>query len=56
MKVVDTQSDGVVSKTEYYVAPQLGYPVKIENKVTGPGGVSQTDEGVFKSYTFAPRG
>jgi hypothetical protein len=56
VKVVDTQSDGVVTKTEYYVAPQLGYPVKLEVKITGPGGVSQSDEGVLKSYTAAPRG
>ena len=56
VKVTDTQSDGVVSKTEYYVAPQLGYPVKLEVKITGPGGVSQSDEGVLKSYTAAPRG
>ncbi len=56
VKVTDTQSDGVVTKTEYYVAPQLGYPVKLEVKITGPGGVSQSDEGVLKSYTAAPRG
>ncbi len=56
VKVIDTQSDGVVTKTEYYVAPQLGYPVKLEVKITGPGGVSQSDEGVLKSYTAAPRG
>ena len=56
VKVIDTQSDGVVTKTEYYVAPQLGYPVKLEVKITGPGGVSQSDEGVLKSYIAAPRG
>jgi hypothetical protein len=56
VKVMDTQSDGVVTKTEYYVAPQLGYPVKIELYITGPGGVSQKDEGVLKSYTQAVRG
>jgi len=56
VEVTDMQSDGVVSKTEYSVAPQLGYPVKIEVKITGPGGVSQSDEGVLKSYTAAPRG
>lgn len=56
VKVIDTQSDGVVTKTEYYVAPQLGYPVKLEVKITGPGSVSQSDEGVLKSYIAAPRG
>lgn len=56
LKVVDTQSDGIVTNTEYYVAPQLGYPVKLEVKVTGPGGISQTDEGVLKTYSAAPRG
>jgi hypothetical protein len=56
VKVIDTQSDGVVTKTEYYVAPQLGYPVKLEVKITGPGGVSQSDEGVLKSYSAPLRG
>ena len=55
VKVIDTQSDGVVTKTEYYVAPQLGYPVKLEVKITGPGGISQTDEGVLKTYSPALR-
>ena len=54
--VTDTQSDGIVIKTEYYVAPQLGYPVKLEVKITGPGGISQTDEGVLKSYSAPLRG
>jgi hypothetical protein len=56
VKVMDTESDGVVTKTEYYVAPQLGYPVKIELYITGPGGVSQKDEAVLNSYTQAVRG
>lgn len=56
VKVTDTQSDGIVTTTEYYVAPQLGYPVKLEVKVTGPGGISQTDEGVLKSYSSPLRG
>jgi hypothetical protein len=56
VKVMDTESDGVVTKTEYYVAPQLGYPVKIELYITGLGGVSQKDEAVLKSYTQAVRG
>lgn len=56
LKVTDTQSDGIVTKSEYYIAPQLGYPVKLEIKVTGPGGISQTDEGVLKTYSPALRG
>lgn len=56
LKVTDTQSDGIVTVSEYYIAPQLGYPVKLEVKVTGPGGISQTDEGVLKSYSQALRG
>lgn len=56
LKVTDTQSDGIVTVSEFYVAPQLGYPVKLEVKVTGPGGISQTDEGVLKSYSQALRG
>jgi hypothetical protein len=56
VKVTDTQSDGIVIKTEFYVAPQLGYPVKLEVKITGPGGVSQSDEGVLKSYSAPLRG
>ena len=56
LKVTDTQSDGIVTVSEYYIAPQLGYPVKLEIKVTGPGGISQTDEGVLKSYSSALRG
>jgi len=56
VKVNDTQSDGILIETEYYVVPQLGYPVKLEVKITGPGGISQTDEGILKSYSAPLRG
>jgi hypothetical protein len=53
LEITDTQSDGIVTVTEYFIAPQLGYPVKMEVKITGPGGISQTDEGVLKTYNHA---